>query len=358
MTLELIPMLLLSLLLLTSDGADAGVAHLVLSGDHRLDATDEAVIVGDATVTLPAHTEVTAPVYVIGGTTRIDGTVRARVTQIAGTMIVAGDAEIADLRHIGGARTIHPDADVARRTSVDVAAGTDTPVRSVVLLAVVAAVLAAVGARLERTRRRNLDTTARAIARHPVVTVTVGALLVLTALSLLVFMAFTLVLIPVSILGLLAGVIVAALGVIAWGHRLGPGTSRCNAPTSRPPPASQARSSLCNCSAPCRSSATPSSASSCSPASAPSSSPTSASPTSSPPRCPTEPLRSAANGANATRGRGAERVAETRTGDNSGETPGTKPPGRQTGLSHPDERPVPGCAVLRTQRRRRRGTRA
>ena len=46
-------------------------------------------------------------------------------------------------------------------------------------------------------------------------------LLTLTALSLFVFMAFTLVLIPVSILGLVAGTAVTALGVIAWGHRLG-----------------------------------------------------------------------------------------------------------------------------------------
>jgi len=221
MTLELLPMLLLSLLLLTSDGADAGVARLVLSGDHRLDATDEAVIVGDATVTIPADTEIPAPVYVIGGTTRIDGTVRARVTQIAGTLTVGGDARIAELRHIGGTYTIHPDAEVARRTSVDLATGTDTRLRSVVALALVAGLLAAVGARLEHTRRRNLDTIARAVARHPVVTATVGALLTITALSLLVFMAFTLVLIPVSILGLLVGVIVAALGVVAWGHRLG-----------------------------------------------------------------------------------------------------------------------------------------
>jgi hypothetical protein len=221
MTLELVPMLLLSLLLLASDGADAGVARLVLSGDHRLDATDEAVIVGDATVTIPAGTEISAPVYVIGGTTRIDGTVSARVTQIAGTLTVGGDAEIAELRHIGGTHTIHRDADVARRTSVDPATGTDPPPRSVVALAHVAGLHAAAGTRLKRTPGRNLDTMARAVARHPVVTATVGALLTITALSLLVFMAFTLVLIPVSILGLLAGVVVAALGVIAWGHRLG-----------------------------------------------------------------------------------------------------------------------------------------
>jgi hypothetical protein len=221
MTLELIPMLLLSLLLLASDGAGVGVARLVLSGDHRIDPTDEAVIVGDATVTIPADTEIPAPVYVIGGTTRIDGTVDARVTQIAGTLTVGGDAQLAALRHIGGTHTIHPDADIAHRTSVDPATGTGTQTRSAVGLALVAGLLAAVGARLEHTRRRNLDTMARAVARHPVVTATVGVLLTVTALSLLVFMAFTLVLIPVSILGLLAGVVMVALGVVAWGHRLG-----------------------------------------------------------------------------------------------------------------------------------------
>jgi len=59
------------------------------------------------------------------------------------------------------------------------------------------------------------------VGRHPVVTATVGLLLVLTAVSLLVFMAFTLVLIPVSLLGLAAGIAVATLGIIGWGHRLG-----------------------------------------------------------------------------------------------------------------------------------------
>lgn len=221
MNLELIPTLLLSLLLLASDGADAGVARVVLSGDHRLDATDEATIVGDATVTIPAGTEIAAPVYIIGGRTRIDGAVSAQVTQIAGTLTIGGKAQLAALRHIGGTHTIQPDADIARRTSVDLATGTDTPLRSAVVLAFVAGLLAAVGARLERTRRRNLDTIARALARHPVVTATVGALLTVTALSLLVFMAFTLVLVPVSILGLFAGVVVAALGVVVWGHRLG-----------------------------------------------------------------------------------------------------------------------------------------
>jgi hypothetical protein len=221
MTPAFVPMLLVALLLMASDGADAGTARLVLSGEHRLDATHETVIVGDATVTVPDDEVVTAPIYVIGGTTRITGAVHARVTQIAGTLLVGGGAEIDRLRLIGGTRRVASTADIGRRDSVDVAAGTRTPLGSVIPLAVAAGLLMLVGARLERTRGRNLDNIAHAVSGHPVVTATVGLLLVLTALSLLVFMAFTLVLIPVSLLGLTAGIAAIALGIIGWGHRLG-----------------------------------------------------------------------------------------------------------------------------------------
>lgn len=221
MTPALIPMLLLSLLLIASDGVDTGTARLVLSGEHRLDDTEETLIIGDATVSIPDNAVVTAPIYVIGGTTRITGAVHARVTHIAGTLIVDGDAEIDQLRIIGGNRWVASTADIERRTSLEPAPRTPTPLRSIVLLAVAAGALALAGARLGRTRRRNLDNIAGAMSRHPVVTATVGLLLVLTVLSLLVFMAFTLVLIPVSLLGLTAGLAVTALGIIGWGHRLG-----------------------------------------------------------------------------------------------------------------------------------------
>ncbi|HEX6256021.1 MAG TPA: hypothetical protein VFZ70_09440 [Euzebyales bacterium] len=218
---ELIPMLLLSLLLMASDGADAGTARLVLSGEHRLDDTEETVIVGDAMVTIPDDTTLTAPVYVIGGTTRITGSVHARVTQLAGILLVDGDAEIDRLHVIAGIRRIAPTADIARRTGVDLATRTRDPLAIVVPPVLAAGALALVGARLARTRRRNLDNIAGALSDHPVVTLTVGLLLVLTALSLFVFMAFTLVLIPVSVLGLTAGIAVTALGIIGWGHGVG-----------------------------------------------------------------------------------------------------------------------------------------
>jgi hypothetical protein len=218
---ELIPMLLLSLLLMASDGAGAGTARIVLSGEHRIDDTREPLIVGDATVTIPASATRTAPVYLIGGTTRITGTVHDRVTQIAGTLLVDGDAEIDRLHVIAGVRRIAPTADIARRTGVDLTPRERHPVAIVVPLLLAAGALAFVGARLARTRQRNLDNITGALSDHPIVTLTVGLLLVLTALSLFVFMAFTLVLIPVSVLGLMAGIAATALGIVGWGHRVG-----------------------------------------------------------------------------------------------------------------------------------------
>lgn len=220
MTLELIPMLLLSLLLMAADGADSGSARLLLSGDHRLATTREAVIIGDATVTIGEDARLDGPVYVIGGTTRIDGAVNARVTQVSGTVTVGAGASIDELRHISGRRAVSDAADVTRRTSV-VTAADPSPARTAIPLALLTVALSLLGARLVHTRRRNVDTVVTALAHHPVVTVTVGTLLMLTAVSLFVFMAFTLVLLPVSLLGVATGLAVTALGIVAWGRRVG-----------------------------------------------------------------------------------------------------------------------------------------
>lgn len=219
MTPALIPLLVLSLLLMAADGENDAV-QLLLAGEHRLDAVDEPVIVGDATVTVSGPTRVTAPIYLIGGTTRIDGDVRSRVTQLAGTLVVGDDARIAELRHIGGATVVSADGRIARRTSPVTTPGADGGAASVLPFVIGAALLALMAALLARTHGRNLDVIADAATGHPVVAVTVGLLLTLTALSLFVFMAFTLVLIPVSLLGLGAGLLVVLLGVIACGRLL------------------------------------------------------------------------------------------------------------------------------------------
>ena len=84
MSLDLIPMLLLSLLLMTI-GGDVRTVELVLGGDHEAVAAG-GLIIGDGNVTVPADASTGGPVHLLGGTTRIAGTVDGDVTLLAGRL--------------------------------------------------------------------------------------------------------------------------------------------------------------------------------------------------------------------------------------------------------------------------------
>lgn len=222
MSLDLIPMLLLSLLLMTTGGTDVQTVELVLSGEHESTAHREALIVGDAELTVPAGERAAGPIHVIGGQTRILGTVDGDVTQIAGTLHIDAAATInGTLQHIGGTLSVAPGATIARRTSVELTPADPHPILRYVPLAVVTLLLATVGARLTRRRRRALDNVGKAITAHPLISLTIGALVSVTFLSLFVFMAFTLILVPVSLLGLAAGLLAVGYGVIVLGYLAG-----------------------------------------------------------------------------------------------------------------------------------------
>jgi hypothetical protein len=81
--------------------------------------------------------------------------------------------------------------------------------------------LAGLGYLVAQRRPHALANVSAAVRSHPIVTLTVGILVTLTVIAILVFMAFTLVLIPVSVVGLLVGVAVLGYGLIAVGHLVG-----------------------------------------------------------------------------------------------------------------------------------------
>ncbi|HXV72409.1 MAG TPA: polymer-forming cytoskeletal protein, partial [Acidimicrobiia bacterium] len=72
-----------------------------------------------------------------------------------------------------------------------------------------------------RGRRKLLDNITDAVTQHYVVSFTVGTLLILTALALFAFMAFTLILIPIAIIGIFAGLATLGYGIISWGYLIG-----------------------------------------------------------------------------------------------------------------------------------------
>lgn len=222
MNLELIPLLVIVFLMISVGGGEVDTAEVVIEGDHELTEHRGALVVGDATVTVPADETVSGPVYVIGGEFRIEGTVDGDVTQLSGTLAVEDGATIGgQLQHVGGQERLAEGAAIGDRTTVAPALAEPDPVAAYTPLVLTTLVLAAVGGWLSRTRRHLLDNVGTAAREHPVISLTVGALLAVTFLAVFVFMAFTLVLLPVSIVGLLVGLVTVGYGVIALGYLAG-----------------------------------------------------------------------------------------------------------------------------------------
>jgi hypothetical protein len=223
MNLELVPMLIVTLLLILGGDVDVDTAQLLLRGDHSVTDHQGALIVGDAWVTVPADARAPGPIYVIGGKTRIEGAVAGDVRQLAGTLVVADGAIVGgELQRIGGVQTIADTAEIARRSTVEVATPAGGSVLGYGPSVLVTLLLAFVAARRARRNPTALTNLRGAVTEHPLISLTIGALVAVTGLSLFVFMAFTLVLLPVSILGLLAGLVVTGYGIVAWGTLVAP----------------------------------------------------------------------------------------------------------------------------------------
>ncbi len=222
MNVELIPLLIVVLLMISAGGVDVETTEVVIEGDHEFTEHRGALIVGDATVTIPADETISGPVYVIGGEFRLQGTVDGDVTQLSGSLVVEDGGMIGgELQHIGGNEAVADGATIGERSIVEFVPAEPDSIAAYTPVILTTLVLALAGAWLARTRRAVLATVGSAARDHPVITLTVGALLAVTFLAVFVFMAFTLVLLPVSILGLVVGMLTIAYGVIALGYLVG-----------------------------------------------------------------------------------------------------------------------------------------
>ncbi|USZ71415.1 hypothetical protein [Natronosalvus halobius] len=222
MNLELIPLLIIVLLMISAGGVDVETTEFVIEGNHEITEHRGALIVGDAAVTIPDDETISGPVYVIGGELQVQGTVEGDVTQLSGSLAVEDGAAIdGELQHIGGSEEVADEAAIAERTPVEFTPAEPGPVAAYTPVVLTTLILSLVGAWLSRKRPmllENIGTTAR---DHPVISLTVGALLSVTFLAVFVFMAFTLILLPVSILGLLIGLVAIAYGIIGLGYLAG-----------------------------------------------------------------------------------------------------------------------------------------
>lgn len=219
---EVLPLLVVVVLLLSASGVEPQEMRIVFDGSQAATTVEDALVVAGGTVTVPAGTTVTGQLYVIGGTLAVDGRIDGDVTQLAGNLTVAdGAAVTGELQTIAGTTRVSEGASIGQRTTLDVTPQEPSPARTIGFLVLQVLVLGLGAAVLSRRAPGLLPTVADALAGHPVVSGVVGALAGTSMLVLLVYMAFTLVLLPVSVLGLAVEFLLVAYGYLAYGYVIG-----------------------------------------------------------------------------------------------------------------------------------------
>ena len=202
---------------------------LVLEGRHTIaDGTtlygDLFVLDGDVVVRPDGR--ITGSAFVLGGEVEIRGAVDGDITVVGGRLRLTDAAIVAGGLRRGGGQVDQADgasvgSELVSAVAVDSLIGltrsTPEPDGFSVWLIVQLAILALLAAVAVRIARRGIDRMVGAVAAHPLVPLAVGVLGLIVGLSLLVFMVFTVVLIPVALLLALAGVLGAGLGFVSLG---------------------------------------------------------------------------------------------------------------------------------------------
>lgn len=223
-----LPLLFVALVMLFSGGADVDRTDIRFTGSHSIAATQGALIVAGGEVMLDSGE--TQEVFVIDGELRLlAGSKVSTLTQLGGTLRADEGAAIDHLKSYGGDRSIDDGVTIGTRTTLETET-TDRRSASPIPTVVGVVVLAVLAAWMTHRRQRMLDNLADAAGDHPVVSLAVGTTLLLSGIALVVFMAFTLILIPLALVAAIIGTAVLFLGVFAWGHQVGRSIPRVGRP--------------------------------------------------------------------------------------------------------------------------------
>lgn len=219
---EVLPLLVIAILLMSAGGGNVDSMEVAFDGDKEVTQIDDAFVVGGGTATVPENATVSGSLYVIGGDARIDGTVEGDVTQLAGNLTVADGATVTgELQTIAGQWSVADGATVGDRTTVEFVQQERSPLGGPVSLVLRTLALALLGGWVARRWPTHLRNVGDSIAEHTVVSAVVGSLAATSLLVLFVYMAFTLILIPVSIVGFLVELLTVVYGYLAFGYLVG-----------------------------------------------------------------------------------------------------------------------------------------
>jgi cytoskeletal protein CcmA (bactofilin family) len=219
---EAIPLLIVVLLMVSVGGGDVQEMSVTFQGETDVDSLADVQVVAGGTGTVLADATVDGDIYVIGGTAVIDGTVDGDVTLLDGNLSVRDGATVAGtVQTYSGVTTISDGASVERVSQFEAPTPSSEPAERIGAFLLQFLVLGAFGWWLVGRHPHLLKNVGAAITEHALVSGTVGSLGATTLLVLLVYMAFTLVLLPVAIVGLFAEFLVVLYGQTVFGYLVG-----------------------------------------------------------------------------------------------------------------------------------------
>jgi hypothetical protein len=202
--------------------------HVIESGQQM---TSDVAIVGGS-VTFEDETQLTGTIYLFGGELTLNGEVEGDVAALGGSILledqssISGDFYVAgsDVTRAAGATIAGEETNLSaqelglgqRRSALDV-------VWQAVSTTLVIALIAGLSVRLMPTLTKRL---ARTSTGYPVMSGALGVLMLLIFPILLVFMAFTIILIPLTLIGGFVLALLVGYGVIGLGRGVGERVSR------------------------------------------------------------------------------------------------------------------------------------
>lgn len=219
---EAIPLLIVVLLMISVGGGDVQEMSVTFQGATDVDSLADVHVVAGGTTTVSGDATVDGDVYVIGGTVAIDGTVDGDVTLLNGNLSVRDSAIVTGtLQTYSGSAEISSDASVGRVSQFEAPTPSSSPAQRVGTFLLQVLVLGAFGWWLVERHPLVVENVGAAITEHALVSGVVGSLGATTLLVLFVYMAFTLILLPIAIIGLFAEFLVILYGQAVFGYLIG-----------------------------------------------------------------------------------------------------------------------------------------
>jgi hypothetical protein len=206
---------------------------LILSGEHRLASGESlpgVLVILDGQLFIEENARVRGPVYMAGGSLESRGEISEDISVLGGNLVLGPDARVGGSLNMGGGYVErHPSAvvigEVVTGTGLQVpdrpALFRETLRDQLIPLLVQSVLLGVLAYFTVRLLPNPALVVSKAIVEHPLVSMAVGILVGITGLVLLVLMAFTIVLIPVSFLFGFLILVAIIYGWIGYGSALG-----------------------------------------------------------------------------------------------------------------------------------------